>query len=39
MWLYINYGFVLPDDIYTGPLIVDEKNVEIAAQGVARGFR
>jgi simple sugar transport system substrate-binding protein len=39
MWLHKTYGFVLPSDIYTGPTIVDQKNVEIAAEGVNRGFR
>ena len=39
MWLYLNCGFTLSKDIYTGPVIVDWTNVESAADGVARGFR
>ncbi|MBV9877291.1 MAG: sugar ABC transporter substrate-binding protein [Verrucomicrobia bacterium] len=39
MWLYLNCGFTLSKDIYTGPVIVDPSNVESAADGVARGFR
>jgi simple sugar transport system substrate-binding protein len=39
MWLYLNCGFTLSKDIYTGPVIVDAANVAMAADGVARGFR
>jgi simple sugar transport system substrate-binding protein len=39
MWLYLNCGFTLTKDIYTGPVMVDASNVESAADGVARGFR
>lgn len=39
MWLYLNCGFTLSKDIYTGPVIVDSSNLESAADGVARGFR
>jgi simple sugar transport system substrate-binding protein len=39
MWLYLNGGFTLSKDIYTGPVIVDAKNLAQAAEGVARGFR
>jgi ABC-type sugar transport system substrate-binding protein len=39
MWLYLNCGFTLSKDIYTGPVIVDSSNVKSAAEGVARGFR
>lgn len=39
MWFYLNCGFTLSKDIYTGPVIVDAANVASAADGVARGFR
>jgi simple sugar transport system substrate-binding protein len=39
LWFYLNCGFKLSKDIYTGPVIVDAANVTLAADGVARGFR
>jgi simple sugar transport system substrate-binding protein len=39
MWLYLKLGFTLSKDIYTGPVIVDSNNLELAASAVARGFR
>jgi simple sugar transport system substrate-binding protein len=39
MLLYIRHGFTLSCDLYTGPVIVDQHNVEAAAEGVKSGFR
>jgi simple sugar transport system substrate-binding protein len=39
MWLYISHGFTFSCDLYTGPVIVDQQNVEAAAEGAKSGFR
>jgi simple sugar transport system substrate-binding protein len=39
LWLHTVQGFSPAGDIHTGPSVVDETNVEQAAEGVRRGIR
>ncbi|MER9002660.1 sugar ABC transporter substrate-binding protein [Mesorhizobium sp. M0862] len=39
MWMHVEQGFTMADDIYTGPAVVDARNIDAAEAGVRRGTR